>query len=244
MNKAARFLLALWGLRQPKTWGPFTETFEISGFDHAFTISWSQAGEDLALLSLFNRLSEGTYVDVGAHHPTRFSVTRWLYQKGWRGLNIEANPELLGAFEIQRDDDVNLNIAVGTQVSYEFTIFEEPALSTHVGQWKDRFLSEGAIPKKNIVIPGRTLRSIFDEYFPSDAPTLLCIDAEGSDYDVLFSLNLKTLENSRRPKFLLLESTSPISAALTTPTVVHAMEFGYEPELVLPMATILKLSVS
>ena len=37
-------------LTNPKTWGPFTEVAEISGFDHAVSLSWSQGGEDLALI--------------------------------------------------------------------------------------------------------------------------------------------------------------------------------------------------
>lgn len=241
MNKGNRFLKALWGLRQRHTWGPFTEAFEISQFDHSFTISWSQGGEDLALLSIFNSRKKGTYIDVGAHHPTRFSVTRSLYQRGWRGLNIEANSELLPNFWKHRSKDTNLNFAIGTQGSYEFTIFQEPALSTHDIHWKEKFLSEGAVPKKTVVVPGRTLRSVLDEYFPSKPPTLLCIDAEGSDLDVLLSLELSSLETSRRPEFLLLETTPPVSNALTTPAVSLALKFGYEPQLILPMATIMKL---
>ena len=240
MKKAKRFLTALLGLRHRHAWGPFTEAFEISRFDHSFAISWSQGGEDLALLSIFNNQEQGTYIDVGAHQPTRFSVTRWLYQQGWRGLNIEANSDLLHAFEIQRPEDTNINFAVGTQESYEFMIFQEPALSTHDELWKSKFLSEGAIPKKNVVVPGRTLRSILDEYFPSTAPTLLCIDAEGSDYDVLVSLDLPSLDVGRRPQYLLLESVGPVANALDTPAVSLALDFGYTAQLVLPMATILR----
>ena len=52
MNKPIRFVRALSMLTNPKTWGPFTEVAEISGFDHAVLLSWSQGGEDLALNSL------------------------------------------------------------------------------------------------------------------------------------------------------------------------------------------------
>lgn len=51
MNKPIRFVRALSMLANPKTWGPFTEVAEISGFDHAVSLSWSQGGEDLALIS-------------------------------------------------------------------------------------------------------------------------------------------------------------------------------------------------
>lgn len=37
--------------------------------------SWSQEGEDLILRRIFENKNTGFYVDVGAHHPKRFSNT-------------------------------------------------------------------------------------------------------------------------------------------------------------------------
>jgi hypothetical protein len=34
--------------------GPFTEIAETTSFDHAISVSWSQGGEDLALLQVVN----------------------------------------------------------------------------------------------------------------------------------------------------------------------------------------------
>jgi hypothetical protein len=59
--------------------GVFTRTYEQTNFDFDFHVSWSQGGEDLALLSIFLGQQGGVYIDVGAHHPSRFSVTRHLY---------------------------------------------------------------------------------------------------------------------------------------------------------------------
>jgi hypothetical protein len=94
-SKSLRALKALLKLRNRKTWGPFVETYETTGFDHAFAVSWSQGGEDLALLSALQGIYNGCYIDVGAHDPSRFSVTRHLYQRGWSGINVDANPHLI-----------------------------------------------------------------------------------------------------------------------------------------------------
>ena len=99
MGKVIKMIKSLLLLRSRKTWGPFVESAQITKFDHAFTISWSQRGEDLALLSLFDGKQNGTYLDIGAHHPTRFSVTRHLYQLGWTGVNVDANQVLIDKFE-------------------------------------------------------------------------------------------------------------------------------------------------
>jgi len=69
------------------------------GFNSPFKVSWSQGGEDLALLSSFPSLEIGTYIDIGAHHPSRYSNTRHLYQRGWRGVNIDADEELMPIFK-------------------------------------------------------------------------------------------------------------------------------------------------
>ncbi len=53
--------------------------------------SFSQEGEDrilAALLGLREARKPGFYVDVGAHHPERFSNTLIFYNRGWRGINI------------------------------------------------------------------------------------------------------------------------------------------------------------
>ena len=70
----------------------------------------------------------------------------------------------------------------------------------------------------------------------------LSIDAEGSDLQVLQSLEFETLEKSRFPKWLLLEAAPPVSNALQTPAVKLAIEWGYEPHMVLAMSTLLKFN--
>jgi len=82
--KALRAIRAFFGLTNPKTWGPFVETYEATRFDHAFTVSWSQCGEDLGLEKALNSIKNGKFVDVGAHHPSRFSVTKKLSKKDGR----------------------------------------------------------------------------------------------------------------------------------------------------------------
>jgi len=239
MNKPLRFLRALFSLKSKRTWGPFVEAFERTRFDHAFSVSWSQGAEDLALLSLFNSHSRGRYIDIGAHHPSRFSVTRMLYEKGWSGINVEANPELLSNFDKDRPRDTNLNYAVGLKREYSFKIFEEPALSTYVDSWRDRFVQEGAKIKQEISIAGITLRELFDKHFPDLGPDLLVIDVEGADQEVLESLSLATLPDVRRPNVMILETIPPVSESLSSPAVDYALVAGYVPHLVLPMSTVL-----
>ena len=242
MEKIFRFLRALFLMLPRRNWGNFVQTSEIAGFENAFSISWSQGGEDLALLHAIRGKSDGLFIDVGAHHPSRFSVTRHLYQMGWSGVNVDANQELINAFKKARPRDVNLCAAVGLQPKYTFTIFEEAAISTLDSEWRTKFISENNKIAREIEVEGRKLRSILDDFQPQQRIDLLSMDAEGSDLQVLQSLEFETLEKSRFPKWLLLEAAPPVTNALQTPAVKLAVEWGYEPHMVLAMSTLLKFN--
>jgi FkbM family methyltransferase len=242
MEKIFRFLRALFLMLPRRNWGNFVQTSEIAGFENAFSISWSQGGEDLALLHAIRGKSDGLFIDVGAHHPSRFSVTRHLYQMGWSGVNVDANQELINAFKKARPRDVNLCAAVGLQPKYTFTIFEEAAISTLDSEWRTKFISENNKIAREIEVEGRKLRSILDDFQPQQRIDLLSMDAEGSDLQVLQSLEFETLEKSRFPRWLLLEAAPPVTNALQTPAVKLAVEWGYEPHMVLAMSTLLKFN--
>jgi acyl carrier protein phosphodiesterase len=80
IRKGYALVKGLLSLTNPKKWGPFVEIYNLSKFDHGVSLSWSQGGEDLALTHLIKHVDKGRYLDIGAHHPDRFSVTRGLYQ--------------------------------------------------------------------------------------------------------------------------------------------------------------------
>jgi len=224
-----------------EAWGNFVQTSEIAGFSNAFSISWSQGGEDLAMLHAIAGKRDGLYIDVGAHHPFRFSVTHHLSRLGWRGLNVDANSELIEIFDKERTRDINICAAVGTEESYTFTIFKEPALSSVNSEWKDKFQADGWEVDRTVTVPGISLRDIYNQNFPKDCIDLLSIDAEGSDFNVLKSMDFESLEKDRFPQFLLLEATPPVTSALKTDSVEYAIGLGYVPLYVLPMSTLLQI---
>jgi hypothetical protein len=62
------------------------------------TKSYSQEGEDMILNRIFEGKCQGFYVDIGAHHPRRFSNTYFFYKHGWTGINVEPNPDVVRIF--------------------------------------------------------------------------------------------------------------------------------------------------
>lgn len=241
LSKLRRLHRALMGLINKKALTRFVLTSEATNnFDASFKISWSQGVEDLAILGTIPKYNNPTYIDIGAHHPSRFSVTRQLYSRGWRGINIEANQDLIKLFEGTRPEDVNICAAVGEENEYIFYVLSEPGMSTINEKWRDYAIQSGLKVEKEVKVSGMSLRSVFDKHYKEHGPTLICIDIEGADDNALKSLRMETLESYRFPKWILLETFPPVKDALFTDSVKRAIQFGYEPFLVLPMSTLLK----
>lgn len=146
---------------------------------------------------------QGFYVDVGAHHPERYSNTAWFYSRGWRGINIEADPDLTPEIEAQRPRDITLNCAIaqsgGTMTFYRFA---EAALNTFDLQTVERYRNEGLEATSTAEVQMRTLTSVIDEVGWDLEIDLLSVDVEGLDMEVLLSNDW----TKRRPKVILVES--------------------------------------
>jgi hypothetical protein len=80
-----------------KSWGLFMQLVEVSGIDHAVSISWSQGYEDLPMLLWLGRKT-GRFLDIGEHHPSRFLVIRHLSRRGWNVVNVKSNSNLIPEF--------------------------------------------------------------------------------------------------------------------------------------------------
>jgi FkbM family methyltransferase len=173
-------------------------------FNQKFRNSFSQEGEDLVLQRIFAGRDNGFFVDVGAHHPTRFSNTYLFYLKGWRGINIDAAPGSMAEFRKVRPGDINIECPVSDKSEIAtFYIFNEPALNT---------FSESEAKKKNGLGPYRvieskelqteTLSSILNKNLPHGKEIdFLSIDVEGLDLQVLKSNNWDLY----KPKIILVE---------------------------------------
>lgn len=166
--------------------------------------SYSQEGEDLILYRIFENKDTGFYVDIGAHHPFRFSNTYIFYKRGWSGINVDANPESIILFNKFRKRDINVNFGVGEKKdTLSYYVFNEAALNT---------FDENLAKKRNglkeyriidiIQIKVIPLRDILDEYLPVNTTIdFMNIDCEGMDFEVLKSNDWDKF----RPNVLLAE---------------------------------------
>lgn len=160
------------------------------------------------LARVFASLRDGFYVDVGAADPVNLSVTKWFYDSGWSGINIEPNRALFERLVAARPRDVNLDCgagAVASQVTFlEQAIGELSSFDPRV-QAHAREIGAASATRVVSVVP---LTDILDKYAAGRTIDFLKIDVEGWESEVLRGIDL----HRYRPTIILVEATFPQSS--------------------------------
>jgi len=187
---------------------------------------YSQNFEDVLLARCFSQVEHGFYIDVGAQDPEIDSVTRYFYDKGWSGINIEPVTEFAEAFK-SRKRDLTICCAAGSEEEIiPMSITLENGLSTFNPENAANIKELGfQIEKRNIQI--RSLDSILEDFgIARTAFEFLKIDVEGYELNVIKGFDL----NRYRPKIILCEVTKPNTSTKTKEFVplCRAIEsYGY-----------------
>lgn len=187
------------------------EKLPVAAADFDTRLEWkfvSQTGEDMILEYIFRMfgidVSKRTYLDLGANHAKFLSNTYYLYQKGARGVLVEANPALLGELKLFRGEDIILNRCVSAQggETVDFYVISGDGLST-----PDREQAETALrinPELSIeqVVKVETItpNEILERYFDG-APLFMNVDIEGNDLQILKSIDF----DAHRPMVISVE---------------------------------------
>lgn len=157
-------------------------------------VSFSQCGEDLIIKFLFDSMGNSTpsYIDIGAHHPEVLSNTALFYYNGSRGVNIEPDPILFGAFQLERKLDINLNIGISDQIGeLDFYVISYRALNTFSKTAAEQAEKEGHRIDSVIKMQVDTLPHIITKYCKGRFPDILTLDVEGLDYEILNTIKYK-----------------------------------------------------
>lgn len=192
-------------------------------------LAYGQEGEDLLLNRYFSWKTNGFYVDVGAHHPQRFSNTYFFYKLGWRGINIDAMPGSMAPFQELRSRDINLEQPISDkEQNLTFYIFNDPALNGFSDQLSVERQNEQFFIKETKTLKTKPLSEVLDQYLPpGQTIDFLSVDVEGLDLQVLKSNNWEKY----RPEFVLAECLdTPLVAGVANNEVSRFLQSqGYEP---------------
>lgn len=194
--------------------------------DHAHSkLSYAQEGEDILIDRIVSsklKLSDrpGYFIDVGAHHPYKFSNTYRLYQQGWSGLNIDANAEAIELFKQKRPRDLSICAVISdTEGEQDLHVFSEHALTT-LDPSLAKLYSKSGYAYHTEKVRAVPFKKILRQHLPQGQEVdILNIDIEGIDEEVLQDNDWEICN----PKLILIEligieldqiSSRPIHLAL------------------------------
>lgn len=158
--------------------------------------SYSQAGEDAIISYLFQdkKINKISYLDLGTNNPDFGNNTFLFYNRGSRGVCVEADKNLIPNIKLKRPEDITLNFGVSDgKVEYaDFYIFDNPALNTFDKSEAQERENQGSfkiITTEKVLL--KTIDDIIKNNF-SHYPDFLSIDIEGLDLLVLKTLDFIT----------------------------------------------------
>lgn len=191
---------------------------------------YAQWGEDVVLEQFLGDAAavRSCFIDVGCFHPRKYNNTWRLYQKGWRGINVDVDRVKLDVFNLVRPGDENVCCAIGNGPSaatlYSFGHYS--VLSTLDAVKAAEYRGLGYICEERPV-QVRTLTDVFERSrFRRREIALLSIDVEGHEESVLRSLDFAR----HRPRLILCEFHVPGIGALQADAKYQLLtqDLGYE----------------
>ena len=183
-------------------------------------ISHAQNAEDVRVWRAFRAYDQRAlrYVDVGANEPRHLSITASLHDLGWRGLLIEADPQLAADLRVHRPDDTVVELAAASGPG-ELTFHRVPG--TGLGTLDAREADEArrrGFDVDQVTVRTESLDVILDSHGMHDVH-FMTVDVEGAESVVLQGLSLQR----HRPWVLCVEAVYP-----GTSTPSHA---DWEPQV-------------
>jgi FkbM family methyltransferase len=191
-------------------------------------VCYGQDGEDLVLNRLLEGQTQGFYVDVGAHHPVRFSNTYMFYKRGWCGINIDAMPGSMSKFNKVRPRDINIECGVaGTSGKLMYHRFNEPALNTFDAAEAEHKNKPPYQMVDIVEVAVERLDALLARHLPAVKQIdFLSVDVEGKDEEVLRSNDW----NRYRPRYILAETLrTDMLNLVNCPVVQFLKSVGYTP---------------
>lgn len=197
--------------------------------------SYSQAGEDKIIQFILDYINKKqalvSYLDIGCNHYKKLNNTYSLYQKGHRGVLVEANPGFIEELREKRPGDVVLNMGVAghSADSMKFYITNADGLNSFdlnsIQEAKKKL--EWLQVEKEVNVPVLTMEDIINQYC-GKTPDIVSIDVEGLEIDILTGLDF----DEHRPKAFIIETINYSTKLQINAKREDIMEFmhtkGYE----------------
>lgn len=165
--------------------------------------SYAQELEDIVLYIALQDVEKGFYIDIGANDPVDISVTKFFYDRGWNGINVEPLRSKCALLEYERPRDINLCVGISHERGEEM-LFPAGVITTFSESvaGKIGFLNHTRHTKTML-----TLSDIYERYCNLNQQIHFCkIDVEGYEKYVLEGISDWDIY---RPWIFVVESAEP-----------------------------------
>lgn len=170
-------------------------------------LSYTQNMEDYHLSLAFAGQRTGTYIDIGAGHPIADNVSFWFYERGWNGIVVEPQRNLIDLYARLRPRDTRVCGLVGNRSGdAPFHVFDRlHGLSTTIEKHARAATALGA-QYQTVRMPMVSLAQLCIDHDVT-AIDFLKIDVEGAEPEVLLGGDWRR----NRPKVVIVEALTPLS---------------------------------
>jgi FkbM family methyltransferase len=159
--------------------------------------SYSQSGEDVIICRELAARRPGTFLDIGAFHPFKFSNTRRLYELGYKGVFVEPSPSLRAPFDQAYGSDPDilfLPLCIGEQCGVA-TLYDANGDATsstipeETKKWTDAYGTRFTPLQIEMVDVPELLRRC-----PYPAFDFVNIDTEGNVWQIVKQFDFRALD--------------------------------------------------
>jgi FkbM family methyltransferase len=168
-------------------------------------LSYTQNMEDYHLWLAFAGRRSGFYIDIGAGHPIADNVSFWFYERGWQGIVVEPQRDLVDLYAQLRPRDIRVCGLLGRESGEaDFHMFDRlHGLSTTVETHARAAAAQGA-RYRTVRLPMMSLARLCEDHRVTSID-FLKIDVEGAEAEVLLGGDWRRY----RPKVVVVEAIMP-----------------------------------
>ena len=178
---------------------------------------YAEFAEDVMVNRILKKIKKGFYVDIGAYHPYKGSLTYNLYNRNWNGMNLDISKSSIDLFNIARPTDLNINCAV-SELNGETYYYENSPINQQ----------NSLIPKydnqKKIKIQSYKLSEIL-KIQNINSVDYINIDTEGNELQVLMGIDFSKIN----PTLFTIEDNSfDLNNEIKKKKIIFLKEKNYE----------------
>ena len=178
---------------------------------------YAEFAEDVMVNRILKKIKKGFYVDIGAYHPYKGSLTYNLYNRKWNGMNLDISKSSIDLFNIARPNDININCAI-SEFNGETYYYENSPIN------QQNSLIPQDDNQKKIKIQSYKLSEIL-KMQNINSVDYINIDTEGNELEVLMGIDFSKIN----PILFTIEDNSfDLNNEIKKKKIIFLKEKNYE----------------